>query len=216
MGGVQPQSETVWRQANKYKVPRLAFVNKMDRAGANFFKVYDQMRARLKANPIPLQVPIGAEEKFEGVVDLIKMKAIYWDDASQGMKFDYREIPADLKAECDKWRENMVEAAAEANEELMNKYLEEGDLTEAEIMAGLRIRTIAFEIVPMVCGSAFKNKGVQAMLDKVVELMPAPTDIPPTKAEDGDGNETVSYTHLDVYKRQFLKISTLRRMMVKW
>lgn len=189
VGGVQPQSETVWRQANKYKVPRLAFVNKMDRAGANFFKVYDQMRARLKANPIPLQVPIGAEEKFEGVVDLIKMKAIYWDEASQGMKFDYREIPADLKAECDKWRENMVEAAAEATEELMNKYLEEGDLSEAEIMQGLRIRTIAFEIVPMVCGSAFKNKGVQAMLDKVVELMPAPTDIPPTKAEDGDGNE---------------------------
>jgi elongation factor G len=189
VGGVQPQSETVWRQANKYKVPRLAFVNKMDRAGANFFKVYDQMRSRLKANPIPLQVPIGAEDKFEGVVDLIKMKAIYWDDESQGMKFDYREIPADLKAECDKWRENMVEAAAEATEELMNKYLEEGDLTEAEIMAGLRQRTIAFEIVPMVCGSAFKNKGVQAMLDKVVELMPAPTDIPPTKAEDGDGNE---------------------------
>jgi elongation factor G len=189
VGGVQPQSETVWRQANKYKVPRLAFVNKMDRAGANFFKVYDQMRARLKANPIPLQVPIGAEDKFEGVVDLIKMKAIYWDDASQGMKFDYREIPADLKAECDKWRENMVEAAAEATEELMNKYLEEGDLSEEEIMAGLRQRTIAFEIVPMVCGSAFKNKGVQAMLDKVVELMPAPTDIPPTKAEDGDGNE---------------------------
>ena len=189
VGGVQPQSETVWRQANKYKVPRLAFVNKMDRAGANFFKVYDQMRTRLKANPIPLQVPIGAEEKFEGVVDLIKMKAIYWDDASQGMKFDYREIPAELKAECDKWRENMVEAAAEATEELMNKYLEEGDLSEAEIMAGLRIRTIAFEIVPMVCGSAFKNKGVQAMLDKVIELMPAPTDIPPTKAEDGDGNE---------------------------
>jgi elongation factor G len=188
VGGVQPQSETVWRQANKYKVPRLAFVNKMDRAGANFFKVYDQMRARLKANPIPLQVPIGAEEKFEGVVDLIKMKAIYWDDASQGMKFDYRDIPAELKAECDKWRENMVEAAAEANEELMNKYLEEGDLSEADIMKGLRIRTIAFEIVPMVCGSAFKNKGVQAMLDKVVELMPAPTDIPPTKAEDEDGN----------------------------
>ncbi len=189
VGGVQPQSETVWRQANKYKVPRLAFVNKMDRAGANFFKVYDQMRSRLKANPIPLQVPIGAEDKFEGVVDLIKMKAIYWDDESQGMKFDYREIPADLKAECDKWRENMVEAAAEATEELMNKYLEEGDLSEADIMAGLRQRTIAFEIVPMVCGSAFKNKGVQAMLDKVIELMPAPTDIPPTKAEDGDGNE---------------------------
>jgi elongation factor G len=189
VGGVQPQSETVWRQANKYKVPRLAFVNKMDRAGANFFKVYDQMRARLKANPIPLQVPIGAEEKFEGVIDLIKMKAIYWDDASQGMKFDYREIPAELKAECDKWRENMVEAAAEANEELMNKYLEEGDLSEADILKGLRIRTIAFEIVPMVCGSAFKNKGVQAMLDKVVELMPAPTDIPPTRAEDEDGKE---------------------------
>jgi elongation factor G len=189
VGGVQPQSETVWRQANKYKVPRLAFVNKMDRAGANFFKVYDQMRARLKANPIPLQVPIGAEDKFEGVVDLIKMKAIYWDEASQGMKFDYRDIPADLKAECDKWRENMVEAAAEANEELMNKYLEEGDLSEADIMKGLRLRTIAFEIVPMVCGSAFKNKGVQAMLDKVVELMPAPTDIPPTRAEDEHGKE---------------------------
>ncbi|MEQ1601929.1 MAG: elongation factor G [Methylophilaceae bacterium] len=189
VGGVQPQSETVWRQANKYKVPRLAFVNKMDRAGANFFKVYDQMRTRLKANPIPLQVPIGAEEKFEGVVDLIKMKAVYWDDASQGMKFDYRDIPADLKEECDKWRENMVEAAAEATEELMNKYLDEGDLSEADILAGLRQRTIAFEIVPMVCGSAFKNKGVQAMLDKVVELMPAPTDIPPTKAEDGNGNE---------------------------
>ncbi|MES2499792.1 MAG: elongation factor G [Pseudomonadota bacterium] len=189
VGGVQPQSETVWRQANKYKVPRLAFVNKMDRAGANFFKVYDQMRARLKANPIPLQVPIGAEEKFEGVVDLIKMKAVYWDDASQGMKFDYRDIPAELKAECDKWRENMVEAAAEATEELMNKYLEEGDLSEEDIMKGLRMRTIAFEIVPMVCGSAFKNKGVQAMLDKVVELMPAPTDIPPTRAEDEDGNE---------------------------
>ena len=189
VGGVQPQSETVWRQANKYKVPRIAFVNKMDRAGANFFKVYEQMRTRLKANPIPLQVPIGAEDKFEGVVDLIKMKAVYWDEASQGMKFDYREIPADLKAECDKWRENMIEAAAEATEELMNKYLEEGDLSEADILAGLRMRTIAFEIVPMVCGSAFKNKGVQAMLDKVVELMPAPTDIPPTKAEDADGNE---------------------------
>ena len=189
VGGVQPQSETVWRQANKYKVPRLAFVNKMDRAGADFFKVYDQMRARLKANPIPLQVPIGAEEKFEGVVDLIKMKAIYWDEASQGMKFEYRDIPADLKSLCDKWRENMVEAAAEANEELMNKYLEEGDLSEEEILLGLRIRTIAFEIVPMVCGSAFKNKGVQAMLDKVIELMPAPTDIPPTRAEDEDGNE---------------------------
>ncbi|OYY48457.1 MAG: elongation factor G [Methylophilaceae bacterium 17-44-8] len=189
VGGVQPQSETVWRQANKYKVPRLAFVNKMDRAGANFFKVYDQMRARLKANPVPLQVPIGAEDKFEGVVDLIKMKAIFWDEASQGMKFDYREIPAELKAECDKWRSNMVEAAAEANEDLMNKYLEEGELSEEDILLGLRTRTIASEIVPMMCGSAFKNKGVQAMLDKVIELMPAPTDIPPTRAEDEDGKE---------------------------
>ena len=189
VGGVQPQSETVWRQANKYKVPRLAFVNKMDRAGADFFKVYDQMRLRLKANPVPLQVPIGASETFEGVVDLVKMKAIYWDEASQGMKFDYREIPDNLKADCAKWRENMVEAAAEANEELMNKYLENGDLSEEDILAGLRIRTIAFEIVPMMCGSAFKNKGVQAMLDKVIELMPAPTDIPPVKAEDEKGNE---------------------------
>jgi len=189
VGGVQPQSETVWRQANKYKVPRLAFVNKMDRSGANFFKVYDQMRARLNANPIPLQVPIGAEDKFEGVVDLIKMKAIVWDEASQGMKFDYKDIPAELQADCDKWRENMVEAAAEASEELMNKYLEEGDLSEADILLGLRTRTIASEIVPMMCGSAFKNKGVQAMLDKVIELMPAPTDIPPTRAEDDDGNE---------------------------
>ncbi len=189
VGGVQPQSETVWRQANKYKVPRLAFVNKMDRAGADFFKVYEQMRTRLKANPVPLQVPIGASETFEGVVDLIKMKAIYWDEASQGMKFDYRDIPDNLKADCAKWRENMVEAAAEANEELMNKYLEEGDLSEEDILAGLRLRTIAFEIVPMMCGSAFKNKGVQAMLDKVIELMPAPTDIPPVKAEDEKGNE---------------------------
>jgi elongation factor G len=161
----------------------------MDRAGANFFKVYDQMRARLKANPVPLQVPIGAEDKFEGVIDLIKMKAIFWDEASQGMKFDYRDIPADLKTDCDKWRSNMVEAAAEANEDLMNKYLEEGDLSEEDILLGLRTRTIASEIVPMMCGSAFKNKGVQAMLDKVVELMPAPTDIPPTRAEDEDGKE---------------------------
>ncbi|WIM05318.1 MAG: elongation factor G [Candidatus Nitricoxidivorans perseverans] len=179
VGGVQPQSETVWRQANKYGVPRLAFVNKMDRQGADFFKVHDQMRARLKANPIPLQVPIGAEEKFEGVVDLIKMKSIIWDDASQGTKFEYGEIPAHLADTCQEWREKMVEAAAEASEELMNKYLDSGDLTEEEIKLGLRTRTIASEIVPMLCGSAFKNKGVQAMLDAVIELMPAPTDIPP-------------------------------------
>jgi elongation factor G len=157
VGGVQPQSETVWRQANKYKVPRLAFVNKMDRVGANFFKVYDQMKSRLKANPVLIQVPIGAEDKFEGVVDLVKMKAIYWDDASQGMKYDMREIPAELKDLADEWREKMVESAAEANEELMNKYLESGELTEAEIKKGLRLRTIANEIVPMLCGSAFKN-----------------------------------------------------------
>ncbi len=190
VGGVQPQSETVWRQANKYKVPRLAFVNKMDRAGANFFKVYDQMRLRLKANPIALQVPIGAEEKFEGVVDLIKMKAIYWDDSSQGMKFDYRDIPADLVDTCKEWREKMVEAAAEANEELMNKYLESGDLSEEEIKKGLRLRTISFEIVPMLCGSAFKNKGVQAMLDAVIEYLPAPTDVPPVPCEDAKGQPT--------------------------
>jgi elongation factor G len=189
VGGVQPQSETVWRQANKYGVPRLAFVNKMDRSGADFFKVYDQMRLRLKANPVPIQVPIGAEDNFEGVVDLVKMRAIYWDDASQGMKFDLREIPANLLDTCKKWREAMLEAAAESSEEMMNKYLEEGDLSEADIIAGLRARTIASEIVPMMCGSAFKNKGVQAMLDKVVELMPAPTDIPPVKGELENGEQ---------------------------
>jgi len=189
VGGVQPQSETVWRQANKYGVPRLAFLNKMDRSGADFFKVYEQMRSRLKANPVPVQVPIGAEDKFEGVVDLVKMKAVYWDEASQGMKFDLRDIPADLVEVSKKWREAMVEAAAESSEELMNKYLEEGDLSEADILAGLRARTIASEIVPMMCGTAFKNKGVQAMLDKVVELMPAPTDIPPVKGELDNGEQ---------------------------
>ena len=190
VGGVQPQSETVWRQANKYKVPRLAFVNKMDRTGANFFKVYDQMRARLKANPIPLQIPIGAEENFLGVVDLVKMKAIYWDDASQGMKFEYREIPAELLEQAKEWREKMVEAAAEATEELMNKYLEEGDLTEEEIKAALRQRTIASEIVPMMCGTAFKNKGVQAMLDGVIEYLPSPVDIPPVGGLDENDEPT--------------------------
>ena len=187
VGGVQPQSETVWRQANKYKVPRLAFVNKMDRSGANFFKVYDQMKSRLKANPVPLQVPIGAEDTFAGVVDLIKMKAIYWDEASQGMKFEEREIPADLVATCTEWREKMVESAAEASEDLMNKYLEEGDLSVADIKKGLRQRTLASEIVPMMCGSAFKNKGVQAMLDAVIEYMPAPTDVKPVTGELENG-----------------------------
>ncbi len=190
VGGVQPQSETVWRQANKYKVPRLAFVNKMDRADANFFKVYYQMRLRLKANPIALQVPIGAEEKFEGVIDLIKMKAVYWDESSQGMKFDYRDIPADLVDTCKEWREKMLEAAAEANEELMNRYLETGDLSEEDIKKGLRIRTINFEIVPMLCGSAFKNKGVQAMLDAVIEYLPAPTDVAALVCEDAKGQPT--------------------------
>ncbi|MBA3507753.1 MAG: GTP-binding protein, partial [Betaproteobacteria bacterium] len=187
VGGVQPQSETVWRQANKYKVPRLAFVNKMDRQGANFFKVYDQMKSRLKANPVPIQIPIGAEEKFEGVVDLIRMKAVYWDEASQGMKYDMRDIPADLVPLAEEWHEKMVENAAEANEELMNKYLEGNALSPAEIRSGLRQRTLASEIVPMLCGSAFKNKGVQAMLDAVIEFMPAPTDILPVKGELENG-----------------------------
>jgi elongation factor G len=184
VGGVQPQSETVWRQANKYGVPRLAFVNKMDRTGANFFKVYEQMRTRLKANPVPIQVPIGAEDSFTGVIDLVKMKAVIWDDASQGMKFNYEDIPANLVDVANEWREKMVEAAAEANEELMNKYLEEGELTEAEIKQALRDRTIAGEIVPMMCGTAFKNKGVQAMLDAVIEYLPSPVDIPPVSGTD--------------------------------
>jgi len=189
VGGVQPQSETVWRQANKYKVPRLAFVNKMDRTGANFFKVVEQMKVRLKANPVPIVIPIGAEENFTGVVDLRKMKAIIWDEASQGMKFNFEEIPANLVEEAKKWREAMVEAAAEASEELMNKYLEEGDLTEEEITLGLRTRTIAGEIQPMLCGTAFKNKGVQRMLDAVIELMPSPLDIPPVAGTDEDEKE---------------------------
>jgi elongation factor G len=187
VGGVQPQSETVWRQANKYGVPRLAFVNKMDRSGANFFNVYEQMRARLRANVVPIQLPIGAEEKFEGVIDLVRMKAIYWDEASQGMKFELRDIPSDLLVVAQEWRAKMVESAAEATEEMMNKYLEEGDLSEVEIKQCLRIRTIASEIVPMLCGSAFKNKGVQAMLDAVVDYLPAPTDIPAVKGELEDG-----------------------------
>ena len=188
VGGVQPQSETVWRQANKYKVPRLAFVNKMDRTGANFFKVYDQMRSRLKANPVPLQIPIGAEDSFEGVVDLIKMKGIYWDDASQGTKFEYRDVPAELMDQAKEWREKLVEVAAESSEELMDKYLGEGDLPEEDIKKALRQRTIAGEIVPMMCGSAFKNKGVQAMLDAVVEYLPSPVDIPAVEGTDENDN----------------------------
>jgi elongation factor G len=191
VGGVQPQSETVWRQANKYKVPRLAFVNKMDRTGANFFKVVEQMKLRLKANPVPIVIPIGAEENFTGVVDLRKMKAIIWDEASQGMKFTFEEIPSNLLELAKEWREKMVEAAAEASEELMNKYLEEGDLTEEEITHGLRVRTINSEIQPMLCGTAFKNKGVQRMLDAVLELMPSPLDVKAIKGFDEEEKEVI-------------------------
>nr|WP_312536536.1 elongation factor G [Moraxella sp. CTOTU47618] len=190
VGGVQPQSETVWRQANKYKVPRLAFVNKMDRTGANFFRVVDQVKQRLGGNPVPVVVPIGAEDTFEGVVDLLEMKAIIWDVASQGMKFEYAEIPADLVDIVDEWRSNMVEAAAESSEELMDKYLEEGDLSREDIVAGLRARTLAGEIQPMLCGTAFKNKGVQRMLDAVIEFLPAPNDVDAIKGVLDDKAET--------------------------
>ncbi len=186
VGGVQPQSETVWRQANKYGVPRLAFVNKMDRAGADFDKVVGQLRSRLGANPVPMQFPIGAEDNFEGVVDLVKMKAVYWDMESQGMKFEYREIPAPLVERCAKAREQMVEAAAETSEELMNKYLEGVVLSEEEIIGGIRAATVANAIIPVFCGTAFKNKGVQAMLDGVVQLLPGPTDRPPVRGIDED------------------------------
>ena len=178
VGGVEPQSETVWRQANRYHVPRLAFVNKMDRAGANFLRVVEQMKSRLGAKSVPIQLPIGAEETFKGVVDLIKMKAIYWDDSTQGMRFEEKEIPEDMVEACNEWHDKMVEAAAEATEEYMEKYLNGVALTAEEIKEGLRIRTLSVEIVPTLCGSAFKNKGVQAMLDAVIELMPSPTDVP--------------------------------------
>ncbi|AMO37532.1 elongation factor G [Thauera humireducens] len=197
VGGVQPQSETVWRQATKHRVPRLAFVNKMDRSGANFFKVVDQMKTRLKANPVPVVIPIGAEDSFTGVVDLLKMKAIIWDEASQGMKFEYHEIPAELMATAEEWRASMIEAAAEASEELMNKYLEEGELSEDEIVAGLRARTLACEIQPMLCGTAFKNKGVQRMLDAVIQYLPSPIDIPPVAGVDDDDKEVVRYAKDD-------------------
>lgn len=202
VGGVQPQSETVWRQANKYHVPRIAFVNKMDRTGANFYKVRDQLKSRLGAVAVPMQVPIGAEDGFEGVVDLLKMKAIHWDAASQGLNFEYRDIPADLVAKAEEERAFMVESAAEASEELMNKYLEGGDLTEEEIIGGLRERTLKTEIVPMFCGSAFKNKGVQAMLDGVVSLLPSPVDVPPVKGVDVD-DETKELTRESSDKAPF-------------
>ncbi len=187
VAGVQPQSETVWRQANKYRVPRLAFINKMDRVGANYFKSYEHIRTRLKGNPVPIQIPLGAEDTFAGVIDLVTMEAIYWDEASQGMKFERRPIPAELAAESKQWRDKMVEAAAEANEELMNKYLESNELSAEEIKKGIRIRTINNEIVPMLCGSAFKNKGVQAMLDAVIDYLPSPVDIPPVKGANEKG-----------------------------
>ncbi len=195
VGGVQPQSETVWRQANKYGVPRLAFVNKMDRVGANFVRVYDQVKKRLGANPVLIQFPIGAEEGFKGVVDLLRMKAIYWSEENQGMTFDEKDIPADLKDACDEWHEKMVEAAAEANEELMEKYLEGGALSNDEIKQGLRQRTLNNEIVPMLCGSAFKNKGVQAMLDAVIDYMPAPTDVPAIRGTLDDTDRTPAERH---------------------
>jgi len=190
VGGVEPQSETVWRQANKYRVPRLAFVNKMDRAGAEFLRVVEQIKNRLAANPVPLQLPIGAEDQFEGIVDLIKMKAIYWDDASLGTKFEERDIPADMQTVSFSLREKLIEAAAEANEALMEKYLDEGDLSDKEIRQGIRLRTLANEIVPTLCGSAFKNKGVQAMLDAVIDYLPAPTDVPPIRGVLSDPQQT--------------------------
>lgn len=189
VGGVEPQSETVWRQANKYSVPRIAFVNKMDRQGADFLRVVGQIKTRLGANAVPIQMNIGAEENFTGVVDLVKMKAINWDEETRGSNFTYEDIPADLQDQCFELREQMIEAAAEATEELMEKYLENGDLSEAEIKQGLRARTLANEIVPVLCGSAFKNKGVQAMLDAVVEYLPSPVDVPSVEGEDEDGNK---------------------------
>ncbi len=191
VGGVEPQSETVWRQADKYRVPRLAFVNKMDRMGANFLRVVQQVKDRLGGQAVPIQLPIGAEDDFAGVVDLVRMRAIYWDDASKGMTYDARDIPADMVELCSEWRENMVEAAAEADEEMMERYLEDGELSEADIKKGLRMRTLANEIVPMLCGSAFKNKGVQAMLDAVIDYMPAPRDVPAIQGVLDDAAETV-------------------------
>jgi len=195
VGGVEPQSETVWRQANKYAVPRLAFVNKMDRSGADFLRVVGQLEERLGANPVPLQLPVGSEDSFEGVVDLIKMKAVYWDEASIGMSFEERDIPAEMQAECEAWREKLTEAAAEANDELMEQYLEHGELSVDEIKQGLRSRTIANEIVLVMCGSAFKNKGVQAMLDAVVEYLPSPTEVPAIKGILDDAAESEAERH---------------------
>ena len=191
VAGVQPQSETVWRQMNRYKVPRIAFINKMDRAGANFLRCVDQIKTRLRGVAVPIQLPIGAEDGFVGVVDLIRMKEIWWDDATQGTKFEYREIPAEMQRECEEWRQKMIEAAAEGSETLLNKYLEGGELSEAEIRQGLRLRSIRNEIVITMCGSAFKNKGVQAMLDAIIEFMPSPVEMPPVRGTLHDGTEAV-------------------------
>jgi elongation factor G len=191
VGGVEPQSETVWRQANRYLVPRLGFINKMDRPGANFVRVVGQIRGRLKANPVPIQLPVGAEDNFEGVVDLLKMRAIYWDEATSGMRYEARDVPSAMQADCAEWRERLIEAAAEANEDLMERYLEEGELSIEDVKRGLRQRTLNNEIVPILCGSAFKNKGVQALLDAVIDFLPAPVDMPPIKGVgetvEGDG-----------------------------
>ena len=195
VGGVEPQSETVWRQANKYSVPRMVFVNKMDRSGADFLRVVEQIKTRLGATPIPLQLNIGAEEEFVGVVDLIRMQAIYWNEEDRGTSFRREDVPAELQAQAAELREQMIEAAAEANEELMDKYLEEGELCEADIKEGLRLRTLANEIVPCLCGSAFKNKGVQAMLDAVVDYMPSPVDVPPIEGVLNDKEESVGTRH---------------------
>ena len=195
VGGVEPQSETVWRQANKYSVPRMAFVNKMDRAGADFLRVVGQIKDRLGANPVPIQLAIGAEENFKGVVDLIRMKAIMWSEADMGATYELEDVPSEMQAQCEEWREKMVESAAEADEDLMEKYLENGDLSEEEIKKGLRIRTLANEIVPTLCGSAFKNKGVQAMLDVIIDLMPGPTDVESIKGHLDDKDETVAERH---------------------
>ncbi len=209
VGGVEPQSETVWRQANKYGVPRLAFVNKMDRAGANFLRVVEQVRSRLGANPVPIQLPIGAEEHFEGVVDLIGMRAIYWDDSTQGMSYEPRDVPEAMKADCATWREKMIEAAAEGDEELMERYLDGGELSVEDIKRGLRQRVLRSEIVPMLCGSAFKNKGVQAMLDAVIELLPSPVDKPPVRGlDERDQDDTRSADDAAPFAALAFKIAT--------
>jgi elongation factor G len=209
VGGVEPQSETVWRQANKYQVPRMAFVNKMDRAGANFLRVYEQIKSRLRANPVPIQLPIGAEENFKGVVDLIRMKAIYWNEEDKGMTYEAKDIPAEMLADCQEWREKMIEAAAEGSEALTEKYLETGELTNEEIKEGLRKRTLACELVPMLCGSAFKNKGVQAMLDGVIDYMPAPVDVEGIKGLTEKGESDVRHsTDDEPYSSLAFKIMT--------